>query len=179
MSRWMSGCLGCVVVGVVGCETPPTIDLLSLSASNGAIIDTVCAPSCDDVPTNVTVAFDFHPLVPGTSTFDIQQYRIDYQVDQLVDEWAVPFYVSPLTVEAPIGEDTVFNLSVGDNTQRDWVLSALGPERVDALATLTVAGYDHLNTVIELSADFTMIFEDVALSPTNPTTTTGTGSTNP
>ncbi|HHO49487.1 MAG TPA: hypothetical protein ENK18_01125 [Deltaproteobacteria bacterium] len=181
MSRWMGACLCCVGVGFAGCEAPPTIDLLSLSASNSAVVDTFCDPGCNDTPTHVVLGFDFHPLLPGTATFEILQYRIDYQVEELVDEWAVPFYASPVTVEALIGEDTMFDLAVGDNTQRDWVLSALGPERVDALATLTVAGYDHQNTLIELSTDFTMFFEDVVQGPTGATnpTNTGTGPTNP
>ncbi len=171
----MSRFLGLVLL--VGCEVPPTEDLIELSASNGAVLDTRCTPSCADLPTNAMVVFDYHPLVSGTAAFDIERYRIDYQIAEFADTFTVPSYISPLSVEALIGEDTSFSLAVGDSTQRDTVLSALGPDRIDALATLTVVGYDHNNAIIEFSTDFTMIFEDVRSDSDD--NTTGTGSSQP
>jgi len=59
----------------------------------------------------------------------------------------------------PVGETVSFNISAAGEAQRSFV-GARTDEPVSGVATLTLAGYDHQNEIVLVTADFEVVFGD-------------------
>jgi len=168
LSRLLCTVVGITALGVTGCQPSETSDQLRISFGTGEFAppveaDTLCSNGGCDGFEQVEAQLDFDSGGSFTSSdayVEILQYRVDYDLAGVDDEEQPPFYANETSVICNIDEPATFNVLTVGQTQRDYVRSHFGTEQIDGTATLTLAGYDHRNGVVQVDANFAISFAD-------------------
>lgn len=166
MSRLLCTVVGIAALGVTGCEPSDTSDQLRITFGAGEYAppveaDTLCSNGGCDGFEQLEAQLDFDSGGSFTSAdayVEILQYKVEYRLYE-VDEQP-PYFASETSVICNIDEPVTFNVLTVGQAQRDFIRSRLGTDQFDGTATLTLAGYDQRNGVVEVDADFTISFAD-------------------
>lgn len=153
-----------------GCEPPPTSELLYITFGSGELappveVDTLCDNGgCDGLEQlEAELHFQDHDLLNPDAQVEILQYQVQYDLfafDEEAEGEALPFYANLTSVRVDLGESTAFNVRAAGERQRDWVRSRFGSDQVDGVGTLTLAGFDHRNEVVQVDVEFDIAFGD-------------------
>jgi hypothetical protein len=154
---------------VLGACQDASSDILIITFSNGAaaFVDTQCANGGCDGPDRVAVelAFNEGEEPPEDAEIEILQYRVDYKLnlaDQGSDEeaTAMPFFAAETQTVVTLAQPGLMTIQAAGNRQRDYMVANYGTQQVDAVGTLTVAGFDQRNEIVQVSATFNITFAD-------------------
>ncbi len=155
-------------LGLAACQPSSVSDQLFITFGSGensppAQIDMDCeTEDCDGSEVvGVEVTWGAASSAPEDATVELEQYRIDYYLPALGDE-EVPYFAGVLSAVVPVGETVSFNVRAAGEPQREFV-RARTDDPIDGVATITVAGYDHRNEIVQVSADFEVVFGDFSV----------------
>jgi len=164
-----------VVLFTVGCEPPASEDLLLITFDDSENappldIDVVCVNGgCEPLDLTATLTFQEDDLLLGTAEVEILQYKVEYDIEDDPEVEEPPPYANYTSVLVPLGESSSFSVVAVSQAQRDWVYDEYGSELIDdAFGVLTLAGFDHLNEVVEVDAQFAVRFGDFVTEGTTP-----------
>jgi len=169
-----------MIVGVsaltaTGCQSPDTSSMLSITYGSGEFappveVDTNCDDGgCDGLEQlQATLNFDQQGFVSGTAQVEILQYKVEYGLYDLAADNQPPYYAGVTTVVVNINDSVDFNVRAAGSNQRDWIRARYGDRQLDGTATLTLAGYDQLNQVVQVSSDFDISFGDFVTDGATP-----------
>lgn len=157
MTHKLTALVPLAALAVTGCN-PVTSDLIELSVNdNGTVeIDTICSDPClgDYVPVEAT--FEEHIAVDIEAELSLLQYKVEYT---LIDsEETIEFYADTLNVAVISGTSTTFDINLAAESQRAAMDSLAGDDLGSATATVTFAGYDHRDELLQLSVDVPAVF---------------------
>lgn len=156
-----------------GCN-PVASDLITLTIAGGGTVDvdTVCADPClgDDV--TAELSFEEHIAVDIDATVELLQYKVEYRFDDL--DPAPEYFADTITVSVANGQTTSFVVDLAAASQREYVDDEMDGELATGTATLTFAGYDFRDALIDLSVDVPVLFGRYDDSLAAETSGTGT-----
>lgn len=140
-----------------GCN-PVAADLVELSIAGGDTVDvdTICDAPCigDDVVAEIS--FEEHIAVDVEATVELRQYKVEYSFDDL--DPAPEYFADTLSVSVANGQTASFVVDLAAASQRQYVDDEMDGELATGTATLTFAGYDFRDELIELSVDVPVLF---------------------
>jgi hypothetical protein len=166
---WMI--VGVAALATTGCQNPDTSSMLSITFGPGEFappveVDSNCSNGgCDGLEElEARLTFDQQGFVSGTAQVEILEYRVDYSLYGLDTDKQPPYYAGLTDVLVDVGSTADFNVRAAGTRQRDWVALRYGTEQLDGTGTLTLAGYDQLNNLVHVEADFDISFGDFVTS---------------
>ncbi|MCK6503520.1 hypothetical protein L6R53_09000 [Myxococcota bacterium] len=140
-----------------GCN-PVAADLVELSIAGGATVDvdTICDDPClgDDV--TAEISFEEHIAVDVEATIELRQYKVEYSFDAV--DPAPEYFADTLAVSVTNGQVASFVVDLAAASQREYVDDVMDGELATGTATLTFAGYDFRDELIELTVDVPILF---------------------
>jgi len=160
---------------VTGC-TPALTDLVLFNINDGAgvSIDTICSAPCAGDDVSADISFAEAVLVDPTAQLTLEQYRVEYAISG--SDAVLDYYSDTLAVSVTSGTTAYFSVNLAAASQRD-ALDALYLDGLDtATATITFAGYDQHDQVMQLDVDVPLSFGRLDQS-TGTTNSTDTGVT--
>lgn len=149
-----------------GCSGAVELDVGLASGASGAPVqvDTRCdnggCESGDRVDLVVGIRNDDQPA----ATVEVQQYRVSYDLPDVAPE-VVPYFAAELEVSIVAGSPATLSVKAVGQRQREWILSRAGYDQIDGTATVTLAGYDQDDEVVEAQVDFAIAFGDFVTDP--------------
>ncbi len=151
---------------VTGCTSIPNSERLSISFGAGELappveVDIRCENGgCDSRDQlEASIYWDAAQTVdPTTAQVEILEYKVEYELFDVPD--AVPYYANVTSVVVPPYAPVAFIIKSAGSAQRDFVRDLSPALPLDGIGTLTLAGYDHRNTIVEFSVDFDISFFD-------------------
>lgn len=156
---------GLLWLTLAGCEPPPTSDLVSLEVTGQPVeFDTFCDGNvcAGNKLASSVLAFDANVLVSETGRFEVQQFRIDYDIPDA----DIPFYAETTWAMVLVGTESPFNFRPAGEAQRDRARNSMTGDKLTGTATISLAGYDHRNEVVETEATFDIVFRDILANET-------------
>lgn len=159
---------GILALGLLSsCDSGSIGDQLVLTFapySTPVTVDTNCENGGCSMEERITatLAFDTDTYVSEETRVEIEQYRVEYDIDEIEDE--IPYFASPLDVVVLPDQTTTFYVYAAGQTQREFVREAVGTEPAQGSALLTLAGYDDLNEQVFLEKSFDISFGDFRVS---------------
>lgn len=168
MSRLLCTVLSLTALSSAGCEPAPTSELLRITFGSGEFAppveaDTLCANGGCDGFEQLEAQLEFDSdgaFISGDAYVEIAQYRVDYDLAGVDDEDQPPYYANETSVLCDVDETVTFNVLTVGQVQREFVRSRFGTQAIDGTGTLTLAGYDHRNAIVQVEASFAISFAD-------------------
>jgi hypothetical protein len=161
--RQLRSILGLAMLFTIGCEPPATGDQLVITFDDDENappldVDLLCYGECDPVELTATLTFKEHDLLPEDAEVQIVQYKVEYDLSDEEGAEEPPFYANLTSVLVNMGESASFTVVAVGQRQREWVLQNYGPNLIDqGIGTLALAGFDHMNEVVEVDVTFSPI----------------------
>lgn len=157
MTRNPTALVPLLALVATGCS-PALADLVLFNINDGAgvSIDTICNSPCAGDDVSADIAFAEHILVDPTAELTLEQYRVEYAISG--SDAALDYHSDTLAVSVTSGTTSYFTVNLAAASQRD-ALDALYLDGLDtATATITFAGYDQHDQVLQLDVDVPLTF---------------------
>jgi hypothetical protein len=150
----------CVISGCDDNAIEDKIVLTFAPNSTPVKVDTFCdnGGCSGEEKLTVRVEFDDDAYVAEDTEVAFEQYRIDYQLDEVSRD--IPYFASPIRASLVPDDTTTVAVSASGKTQRTFVYKAVGDKVVKGTAYLTLAGYDDDDEVVMIEKSFDISFGD-------------------
>jgi hypothetical protein len=131
---------------------------LELAIGDGSeiVVDLGCTQDCARAMVHMNYVA---PHRPDDAVLEFSQYRIDYAIGGAVG--SVPYYAGALDVRIRPGGMVEVELPIAGLRQRVFLSADLAAGEKVGTATITIAGYDVLDEVAIVEADFDIRFSAV------------------
>jgi hypothetical protein len=157
---------------LLGCGANPVEKDLSINVGVEASplrLSTLCEDAtCAEVE-QVHVQIVFAAGLPQTEEAELDEYRVDYELDGLKTP---PYYAAKKKLLITPGETASLSLDVFGSAQRSFMIKELGHGTTTGTARLTYAGYDHDNNQILVKTRFEVAVGEIGLTSASGTTLT-------
>lgn len=157
MNHKLSACVPLLALLGAGCN-PVVADLVELSVADGGTVDvdTICDDPCLGNEVSVEGTFEEHIAIDVEATVELLQYKVEYAFDAV--DPAPDYFSDTISVTLTSGQTTTFTIDLAAASQREQVDEAMDGELATGTATVTFAGYDHRDELIELPVQVPIIF---------------------